>query len=94
MVGGFIQHPTFPWSTSLVCVPNISGGIRISASYQQLNKVTDMPQNAILRDDEVFDTLGGGSGFSEFTQLTIHPDTISLTAFCTLSELYEWLRMP
>ena len=32
--------------------------------------------------------------FSGFTQLTIHPDTIPLTAFCTPNGLYEWLRMP
>ena len=48
----------------------------------------------------MLDTLGGGSVFSVFdlfagfTQLTIHPDTIPLTAFCTPNGLYEWLRMP
>ena len=48
----------------------------------------------------MLDTLGGGSVlsvfdlFSGFTHLTIHPDTISLTAFCTPNGLYEWLRMP
>jgi len=46
------------------------------------------------------DTLCGGSVFSVFhvfsgfTQLTIHPDTIPLTAFCTPNGLHEWLRMP
>ena len=48
----------------------------------------------------MLDTLGGGSVFSVFdlfsgfTQLTIHPNTIPLTAFCTPNGLYEWLRMP
>ena len=52
------------------------------------------------RVDEVLDTLGGGSVvsvfdlFSGFAQLTIHPDTIPLTAFCTPNGLYERLRMP
>ena len=32
--------------------------------------------------------------FSGFTQLTIHPDTIPLTAFCTPNGLYEWPCMP
>ena len=32
--------------------------------------------------------------FLGFTQLTIHPDTILLTAFCTPNGLDEWLRMP
>ena len=61
---------------------------------------TETPQIAIPRVDQVLDTLGGGSVFSMFdlfsgfTQLTIHPDTIPLTAFCTPNGLYEWLRMP
>ena len=66
----------------------------------KLNKVTEIPQIAIPLVDEVLDTLGGGSVFSVFdlfsgfTQLTIHPDTIPLTAFCTPNGLYEWPRMP
>ena len=83
-----------------MCVPKKSGGIRIIVNYQKLNKVTEILQIAISRVDEVLDTLGGGSVFSVFdlfsgfTQLTIHPDTIPLTAFCTPNGLYEWLRMP
>ena len=83
-----------------MCVPKKSGGIRITVNYQTLNKVTGIPQIAIPRVDEVLDTLGGGSVFSVFdlfsgfTQLTIHPDTIPLTAFCTPNGLYEWLGMP
>ena len=100
LAAGLIQHYTSPWSSPLVCVPKKSGGIRIAVNYQKLNKVTEIPQITIPRVDEVLDTLGGGSVFSVFdvfsgfTQLTIHPDTIPLTAFCTLNGLYEWLRMP
>ena len=83
-----------------MCVLKKSGGIRITVNYQKLNKVTEIPQIAIPRVDEVLDNLGGGSVFSVFdlfsgfTQLTIHQDTIPLTAFCTPNGLYEWLRMP
>ena len=97
---GLIQHSTSPWSSPLVCVPKKSGGIRITDNYQKLNKVTEIPQIAIPRVDEVLDTLGGCSvfpvfdRFSGFTQLIIHSDTIPLTAFCTPNGLYEWLRMP
>ena len=100
LAAGLIQHSTSPWSSPLVCVPKKSGGIRITVNYQKLNKVTDIPQIAIPRVDKVLDTLGGGSVFSVFdlfsgfTQLTIHPDTIPLTTFCTPNGLYEWLRMP
>ena len=83
-----------------MCVPKKSGGIRITVNCQKLNKVTEIPQIAIPRVNEVLDTLSRGSVFlvfdlfSGFTQLIIHPDTIPLTAFCTPSGLYEWLRMP
>ena len=96
---GLIQHSTSPWSSPLVCFPKKSGGIRITVICQKLNKVTEIPQIAIPRVDEVLDTLGGGSVFFVFdlflgTQLSIHPDTIPLTAFCTPNGLYEWLGMP
>ena len=100
LAAGLIQHSTSPWSSPLVCVPKTSDGIRTTVKYQKLNEVTEIPQIAIPHVDEVLDTLGGGSVFSVFdlfsgfTQLTIHPDTIPLTAFCTPSELYECLRMP
>ena len=100
LAAGLIQHSALPWSSPLVCVPKKSGGIRITVNYQKLNKVTEIPQIAIPRVDEVFDTLGGGSVFSVFDlfsgfiQLTFHLDTIPLTAFCTPNGLYEWLRMP
>ena len=70
------------------------------STINKLNKVTEIPQIAIPRVDEVLDTLGGGSVvsvfdlFAGFTQLTIHPETIPLTAFCTPNGLYEKLRMP
>ena len=100
LAAGLIYHSTSPWPSPLVCITKKSGGIRITVNYQKLNKVTKIPQIAIPRVDEVLDTLGGGSVFSVFdllpgfTQLTIHPDTIPLAAFCTPNGLYEWLRMP
>ena len=100
VAAGLIQHSTSPWSSPLVCIPKNPGGIRITVNYQKLNKITDIPQIAIPCVDEVLDTLGVCyvfsvfDLFSGFTQLTIHPDTIPLTAFCTPNGLYEWLRMP
>ena len=99
LAAGLTKYSTSPWSSLRVCVPKKSGGIRSAANYHKLNKVTEIPPIAIPRVDEVLDTLGGGSVFSifdlfsGFTQLTIHPDTILLTTFCTPNGLYEWLRM-
>ena len=100
LAAGLIQHSASPRSRPLVCVPKKSEGIRIIVNYQNLNKVTEIPEIAIPRVDEVLDTLGVGSVFSVFDlfsgfiQLIIPPDTIPLTAFCTPNGLYEWLRMP
>ena len=100
LAAGLIEHSASPWSRPLVCVPKKSEGIRTIVNYHKLNKVTKIPENAIPRVDEVLDTLGVGSVFSVFylfsgfVQLTILPDTIPLTAFCTPNGFYEWLRMP
>ena len=66
LAAGLTQHSTSPWSSPLVCIPKTSGGIRITVNYQNLNKVTEIPQITIPRVDEVLDTLGGGSVFSVF----------------------------
>ena len=64
-----------------------------------MNEVTEIPQIAIPRVDEIHDTLGGDSGFfvfdlfSGFIHSTIHRNVIPLTAFCTPNGLYERLRM-
>ena len=63
---GLIQHSASPWSSPLVCGPKKSGGIRITVNYEKLYKVTEIPQIAIPRVDEVLDTLGDGSVFSVF----------------------------
>ena len=84
LAAGLIQHFSSPWYSPLVCVPKKFGGIRITANYQKLNKVTEIPQIAIPRVDKVLDILGGGSVnsvfglFSRFTQLTIHTWILSL----------------
>ena len=78
LAAGLIQHFASPWSSPLVCIPKTSCGIRITVNFQKQNKVSEIPQIATPRVDEVLDTLGGGSGFSVFdlfsgfTQLTIH----------------------
>ena len=63
LAANLIQHSTSPGSSPLVCVPKESGGIRITVNYQKLNKGTETPQVAILRIDEVLETLGGGLFF-------------------------------
>lgn len=84
----------------LVYVPKQSGEIRITVNYQKLDKVTEIPHIVVSRVDEVLDAFGGGSVLSVivlflgFTQSTIHPDIIPLTAFGTPTGLYGLLCIP
>ena len=99
LAAGLIQHSASPSLSPLVCVPKKSSGIRITVNYQNKQGHRD-PSDCDPPRRRGADTLGGGSVFSVFdlfsgfTQLTIHPDTTPLTAFCTPNGLYEWLRMP
>ncbi|CAM9575887.1 unnamed protein product, partial [Sphacelaria rigidula] len=95
-----LQHPSSSWASPLVVVPKKDGNIRITVNYSRLNRVTVVGLPPIPRIDEVSDALGEGKPLSTFDlaagffQNAIHPDTVPLTASCTSSGLYEWLRMP
>ena len=58
------------------------------------------PAPPIPRVDEVLDKLGTGrilslfNLVSSFHQITVHKDTMYLTAFCTPTRLFKWLVMP
>ena len=77
--------------------------IRRDSAYYQLQKMNNMSilgQLPIPRVDEILDKLGRGRILSlfhlvsSFHQMTVHKDTIPLTAFCTPTRLFEWLVMP
>ena len=80
--------------------PKKSDGIRIIVNRKKLNKLSILGKLPIPRVDEVLDKLGTGRIFSLFDlvsffhQITVHKDTIPLTAFCTPTRLFWWLAMP
>ena len=100
LAAGLIQHSNSPFSSPLVVIPKKDGGVRITVNYKKLNKISSLGQLPIPRVDEVLDSLGKGKIFSlfdlvsSFHQITAHPDTVPLTAFCTPTQLFEWLVMP
>ena len=100
LAAGLIQHSTSPWASPAVVIPKKAGDIRITVNYKKLNKLSILGQLPISRVDEVLDRLGTGRIFSlfdpvsSFHQITVHKDTIPLTAFCTPTRLFEWLVMP
>ena len=94
-----IQQSTSPYSSPLVVIPKTSGGVRITMNYKKLNQISKLSQLPIPRVAQVLDTLGSGRVFSlfdlvsSFPQIKTHKDTVSPTAFCTPTGLYEWLVM-
>ena len=79
----------------VVVIPKKSGDIRITVNYKKLNKLSILGQLPIPRVDEVLDRLSTGRIFSLLDlvfflhQITVHKGTIPLTAFCTLTRLFE-----
>ncbi|CAB1101693.1 unnamed protein product [Ectocarpus sp. CCAP 1310/34] len=100
LAAGLIQHSTSPYSSPLVIIPKKSGGVCITVNYRKLNKLCALGQLPIPRVDDTLDKLLKGRIYSlfdmksSFHQITVHRDTIPLTAFVTSSELFEWLKMP
>lgn len=100
LAAGLIQHSNSPYSSPIVVIPKKSGGIRITINYRKLHRISSLGQLPIPRVEEVLTKLNKASIFSlfdftgSFHQITVHKDTIPLTAFATPTRLFEWLRMP
>lgn len=88
---GLLQHSTSPYCSPIVLVPKKSSGLRITITYQRLNKVSSMDQRPVPRVEEILTKLNEGNDLSLFNfkgsyhQILVHPDTITLTAFATPS---------
>ena len=97
---GLIQHSTSTWASPGVVISKKFCGIRITVNYKKLTKLCIVGQLPIPRVDEVLDKLGTGrilslfNLVSSFHQITVHKDTMYLTAFCTPTRLFKWLVMP
>ncbi|CAB1110148.1 unnamed protein product [Ectocarpus sp. CCAP 1310/34] len=97
---GLIQHSTSRWASPLVAIPKKDGSVRITVNYKRLNALVDLDGQPFPRVDGILDTLCTGKVFSifdlnsAFHQIVCDEDTVPLTAFCTPTQLFEWLRMP
>lgn len=76
------------------------GGVRITINYKEMNAISLFGQLPTRHAEDVLASLGKGRIFylfellSSFNQITIDEETIPLTAFCTLDQLFEWLGRP
>ena len=66
LAAGLIQHSTSPYSSPLVVIPKTSVGVRITANYKKLNKISSLSQLPTPRVDQGLDSLGKGRAFSLF----------------------------
>ncbi|CAB1119757.1 unnamed protein product [Ectocarpus sp. CCAP 1310/34] len=95
-----IQHSTSPWASPLLVIPKKDGSVRITVNYKRLNALVDLDGQPLPRVDDILDFLYTGKVFSifdlnsAFHQIESDEDTVPLTAFCTPTQLFEWLRMP
>ena len=100
LAAGLIQHSTSPWASPLVIIPKNDGSVRITVNYKRLNALIDLDGQPLPRVDGILDSLYKGKIFSifdlnsAFHQIVTDPDTVPLTAFCTPTQLFEFLRMP
>lgn len=75
-------------------------GISISVNYQKLISVMKIPKISIPPVDGFLGAIGGGSVWSvldlvwDFSQPSVDPDSMDITAFCTPNALRSFLRMP
>ncbi|CAB1097130.1 unnamed protein product [Ectocarpus sp. CCAP 1310/34] len=97
---GLIQQSQSPWASPLVVMPKKDGNLRLTVNYKTLKKLCSLGQQPQPRVDHIIDSLHKGKVFSifdlnsAFHQITVEEDTVQLTAFCTPTQLFEWLRMP
>ncbi|CAB1107844.1 unnamed protein product [Ectocarpus sp. CCAP 1310/34] len=100
LAAGLIQHSTSPWASPFVIIPKKDGPVRITVNYKRLNALVDLDGQPLPRVDGILDSLYTGKVFSifdlnsAFHQIDCDEDTVPLTAFCTPTQLFEWLRMP
>ena len=66
LAAGLIQHSTSPYSSPLVVIPRKPGGVRITVTYKNLDKISKLSQLPIPHADQALNSLGTGRVFSLF----------------------------
>ena len=95
-----IKRSASPYASPVVLVRKKSGAIRLCIDYRQLNTITIKDSFPLPRIDESLEAMEGARYFSSldlshgYFQVTMHPDSIPLTAFRVPWGLFEFQRMP
>lgn len=97
---GLIQESISPWSSPIVIVPKKNGAKRLCVDYRKLNTVTKKDAYPLPRIDDLLETLGQASWFSNldlasgYWQVRVQESDREKTAFVTKFGTYEFKVMP
>ncbi len=97
---GLIRRSSSNYASAIVLVKKKSGALRLCIDYRQLNAKCLKDAFPLPRIDESLEAMDGACLFSSldlahgYFQVTMHPDSISKTAFRVPWGLYEFTRMP
>ena len=97
---GLIRRSCSNYASAVVLVRKKSGALRLCIDYRQLNAKCLKDAFPLPRIEESLDAMSGACLFSSldlahgYFQVTMHPDSVSKTAFRVPWGLYEFVRMP
>ena len=97
---GIIQKSSSPYSSPAVVVKKKDGGNRICVDLRHLNKVTTIDPQAVPSPADSFFGMKEDRYISKrdltkgYHQIRVRPTDVHKTAFVTMGQHYEYLRMP
>jgi hypothetical protein len=97
---GLIRRSSSNYASAVVLVKKKSGALRLCIDYRQLNAKCLKDAFPLPRIDESLEAMSGACLFSSldlahgYFQVTMHPESVTKTAFRVPWGLYEFTRMP
>ena len=97
---GIIRESNSPFAFLIVIVKKKNGSDRICVDYRKLNKLTVADPEPMITAESLFQRLGKSKYYSKidlsegYWQISVAEEDIEKTAFKTLDDSYDFLRIP
>ena len=97
---GIIRKSDSPYASPVVVVKKKDGSNRICINFRRLNKITATDPQPVASTAESFLGISEDKYFSklgltkDYHQIRVRPSDVHKTAFVTMGQHYEFLRMP